>query len=777
RRSSASRPGPYPGLAGDRTLPRRRCRRRGQHPGDGACDGCCAAAVQCGPPRVARPAGRTAAIRTRPGRRRRPARAGILRRPGPDALAGTLDLHRLGLARGRRGRRLPGPVGRATARTGRARRHRASLVGGMVGPARPLRRCRDRDAGQSRDRGAAGAGSRFPGLAGRCPAGAGAGRRPVDRTLRLSRPGLRMLRQGRDGRGAVRPRPPDDPCWSTSMTMSTRRPLCAVVVLSLSVLVAAGAAHAGVVCDTTTAATVPSTAAGTDALACGEGNVASGDSSTAIRHDNIASGLRSITAGADNEATGERANAFGTGNVASGSFSAALGSNNFATGDFGVGVGYVSNALGQNAISVGSFSVAEVDSSIAIGAYSRASGNSALASAGSIAIGGWLDMDGDGALAAPISDTNGDGVIDALDASGEQTWAGGNIAMAIGSAAWARRDFTIALGAQAHAGGTGALALGYNAYALGDTSISLGYSAVSQGLQSIAIGHNASAPAAGAVAIGAGSYALRPDTVAVGSTGAERQVVHVANGTEATDAVNLGQLQATLTSANAYTDAQIAGIAPGTGGLSEAQVQAIADTGDGTTLTAANAYTDAAIISAGAVTLTMVEAGDAATLTSARTYADAGDATLRTEIEAGDEATLDAARDYADTGDASTLTAANSYTDTQIAALTGFDPGSINGRLDAFDDRFEDIDRRMHRQDQRIDRQGAMGAAMLNMAINAAGSQSPRGRIAVGAGFQGGERALSVGYGKRIGNRASFSLGGAFSGSERSAGVGFGVDL
>ncbi|MFH7391200.1 YadA-like family protein, partial [Pseudomonas syringae group genomosp. 7] len=80
-------------------------------------------------------------------------------------------------------------------------------------------------------------------------------------------------------------------------------------------------------------------------------------------------------------------------------------------------------------------------------------------------------------------------------------------------------------------------------------------------------------------------------------------------------------------------------------------------------------------------------------------------------------------------------------------------------------------------QDQRIDRMGAMSSAMLNMAINAAGSQSPRGRIAVGAGFQGGEQALSIGYGKRIGERASFSLGGAFSNGERSAGMGFGVDL
>ena len=72
---------------------------------------------------------------------------------------------------------------------------------------------------------------------------------------------------------------------------------------------------------------------------------------------------------------------------------------------------------------------------------------------------------------------------------------------------------------------------------------------------------------------------------------------------------------------------------------------------------------------------------------------------------------------------------------------------------------------------------GAMTSAMTNMAINAAGSQSPRGRIAVGAGVQDGEQALSIGYGRKLGSRGSFSLGGAFSGGEKSAGVGLGFDL
>ena len=97
--------------------------------------------------------------------------------------------------------------------------------------------------------------------------------------------------------------------------------------------------------------------------------------------------------------------------------------------------------------------------------------------------------------------------------------------------------------------------------------------------------------------------------------------------------------------------------------------------------------------------------------------------------------------------------------------------------MDLIEDRFEDISHRMHRMDRRIDRQGAMGAAMLNMAINAAGGRTERGRLAVGAGTQGGREAVSIGYGRSIGQRASFSLGTAFSGSERSAGIGFGIDL
>jgi hypothetical protein len=83
----------------------------------------------------------------------------------------------------------------------------------------------------------------------------------------------------------------------------------------------------------------------------------------------------------------------------------------------------------------------------------------------------------------------------------------------------------------------------------------------------------------------------------------------------------------------------------------------------------------------------------------------------------------------------------------------------------------------LNQQDKRIDRMGAMSSAMMNMAMNAAGGRSERGRVAVGAGWQNGESALSVGYAKQIGERASFSIGGAFSSDDSSAGIGFGLDL
>ena len=96
---------------------------------------------------------------------------------------------------------------------------------------------------------------------------------------------------------------------------------------------------------------------------------------------------------------------------------------------------------------------------------------------------------------------------------------------------------------------------------------------------------------------------------------------------------------------------------------------------------------------------------------------------------------------------------------------------------DTFTQYQREVDVRFAKTDKRIDQIGAMGSAMTQMAVNAALGNSDKGRIAVGVGGQGGEAAVSVGYGKRIGDRASFSFGASFASGESSAGAGFGFDL
>ena len=118
-----------------------------------------------------------------------------------------------------------------------------------------------------------------------------------------------------------------------------------------------------------------------------------------------------------------------------------------------------------------------------------------------------------------------------------------------------------------------------------------------------------------------------------------------------------------------------------------------------------------------------------------------------------------------------TLNEANAYTDQRISEI------ALGGWNDDFNALRMQMDDRFRQQDRRIDRMGAMGSAMTHMAVNAANGSAGKGRVAVGVGAQGGERAVSIGYGKRVGSRASFSLGASFSSGESTVGGGFGFDL
>lgn len=131
-----------------------------------------------------------------------------------------------------------------------------------------------------------------------------------------------------------------------------------------------------------------------------------------------------------------------------------------------------------------------------------------------------------------------------------------------------------AIGSGASAWGNNSVSIGYHAYSGGSTggaptvaptvvnATAIGGLSSAQADNSTALGAGATATAVNSVALGAGSVATQANTVEVGG----RRITGVAAGTAATDAVNLGQLQAAiaglgggdttniLNQANAYTD-------------------------------------------------------------------------------------------------------------------------------------------------------------------------------------------------------------------------------
>ncbi|MFM0275988.1 YadA-like family protein, partial [Paraburkholderia aspalathi] len=97
-------------------------------------------------------------------------------------------------------------------------------------------------------------------------------------------------------------------------------------------------------------------------------------------------------------------------------------------------------------------------------------------------------------------------------------------------------------GTAAVSSGTDAIAIGNGAVASGEAAIAIGKNTHSTGNQATAMGPGASASGDNSVALGSNSVADRDNSVSVGSSGNERQITNVAAGTQATDAVNLGQL-------------------------------------------------------------------------------------------------------------------------------------------------------------------------------------------------------------------------------------------
>ena len=98
----------------------------------------------------------------------------------------------------------------------------------------------------------------------------------------------------------------------------------------------------------------------------------------------------------------------------------------------------------------------------------------------------------------------------------------------------------------------------------------------------------------------------------------------------------------------------------------------------------------------------------------------------------------------------------------------------LNAAITDFGDFASGISTRIDQLDHNVSRSGAMQSAMSMMSASAAGIRETN-RLAVGAGFQGGQNALSIGFQRALSDTTTFTLGGAFSGGKSTVGIGYGV--
>ena len=171
--------------------------------------------------------------------------------------------------------------------------------------------------------------------------------------------------------------------------------------------------------------------------------------------------------------------------------------------------------------------------------------------------------------------TNGGGTYVQLNTTGPAARATGVDSLAMGPGAAAAGESSIAIGAGTSAAGKGDIAIGLNSAASGSNSTAVGSTSkaanggtalgsnadASASQQGTALGIDSTVRSDGGVALGAGSIADRAGmagakeafsgtavaskqgAVSVGREGGERQIVNVAGGTKATDAVNVRQLE------------------------------------------------------------------------------------------------------------------------------------------------------------------------------------------------------------------------------------------
>ncbi|OED15238.1 hypothetical protein A9Z05_15300 [Burkholderia sp. A2] len=379
------------------------------------------------------------------------------------------------------------------------------------------------------------------------------------------------------------------------------------VVTNTGTYAAATAARAG---GSATAIGANANAGGTSAVALGGNTVATGQNAVALGTLANATGSETVAVGVSARATGNNSTAMGRGAAAVSSNATSVGYSTYAGADGATALGTTASAVGANAIAVGrgastsgtygsaiGYSANATTNAVAIGVLAKATsassvalgerasatgatatalGRGALASGtNSVALG--ANSVGDRNNAVSVGSTSQQRQIVNVAAGTQNTDAvnlgqmntalstkvdntyikidtrngtaaaqAGSGSVAIGTNTSASGSYATAFGNSARANGDNSTALGFQASSAGGAAVAIGNGANASGSHGVALGVNAVASHTDSVALGALSSTDRNNSVSVGSSTLRRQITNVAAGTQETDAVNVGQLNAAI---------------------------------------------------------------------------------------------------------------------------------------------------------------------------------------------------------------------------------------
>ncbi|WP_272545203.1 ESPR-type extended signal peptide-containing protein [Burkholderia cepacia] len=297
----------------------------------------------------------------------------------------------------------------------------------------------------------------------------------------------------------------------------------------------------------------------TNAVALGMNARVANSNSAAIGSNAFASNNYSNALGASASSTGTASLALGSNSTATGNYSVALGSAigtgraAVATGNTAVAIGTTASAGANNAVALGFGTVADRDNTVSVGAgVPNIDGNKFTRQIVNVAAG---TEDNDavnvGQMKTALS-TKVDDTYVQIDTSNSTVAAkAGTAALAIGTNTSASGSYATAFGNSALASGNNSTALGFQASSAGGAAVAVGNGANASGSHGVALGVNARSTHTDSVALGAGAATDRDNSVSVGSSTLQRQITNVAAGTADTDAVNVAQMNAGLSTTNA----------------------------------------------------------------------------------------------------------------------------------------------------------------------------------------------------------------------------------